>query len=296
MSGLSFDQQLFTMTTIIYARVIKDGKAYTSQGSGFFYNEVTPADPEKKGPQWYKLEKFWLVTNRHVVLPKVDDIECVPDEFLFCLRKTEKDSILWESILLKKDELLRGLKLHEKKDVDVAVIDISERMQGIINDIASKKIRNNIHLPTALSNNNLPENQPISIEVTSDIVVSSYPKEFYDKKNKFPIVKSGIVASGWGMDFNGSPMFQIDAQLFPGSSGGLVISKPTNIAMIGGQLCQSKEKQFVLLGVYSGEYQWKEEIVEGGAKKTVKHSYGLGNVWYSYLIPQIIKNGINYTV
>lgn len=151
-------------------------------------------------------------------------------------------------------------------------------------------------LPTALSNIVLPENQPIPIEVTSDIIVASYPKGFYDVTNKFPIVKSGIVASAWGCYFNGLPIFQIDAQLFPGSSGGLVISKPTNTAMIDGTLKMSQTKQFVLLGVYSGEYIWDREIVVDGKKCTINSSYGLGNVWYSHLIPEIITNGVSYTI
>ena len=73
-------------------------------------------------------------------------------------------------------------------------------------------------------------------------------------------MKSGIIASAWGYNFNGLPIFQIDAQLFPGSSGGLVISKPTNIAMIDGNLKYNKIKQFVFLGVYSGEFKWYENI------------------------------------
>ena len=147
-------------------------------------------------------------------------------------------------------------------------------------------------IPTTLTNNNLPQNQPITIDVTSDIIIASYPRGFYDDVNKFPIVKSGIVASGWGLRFRGDPLFEIDAQLFPGSSGGLVISKPQNVAMINGKPHYSGIKQFVFLGVYSGEYQWEEKInKEDGSVEEVKGSYGLGNVWYSYLVPEIITNG-----
>jgi hypothetical protein len=67
----SFERQLFSITTIIESSITKDGKIYSSQGSGFYYNEVSPSDPNKSGPQWYSLDKFWLVTNRHVVLPKM---------------------------------------------------------------------------------------------------------------------------------------------------------------------------------------------------------------------------------
>ena len=289
-----FEHQLFAITTITEATVIKDGKAYISQGSGFYYNEMSPADPTKSGPQWYALEKYWLVTNRHVVLPKIDNIECVPEKFIFCLRKQDGDTILWEPITLSKEELLSKLRLHPQAEIDVALIDITPYIQNIIDDIASKKTTNNLMIPTTLSNINLPEHQPITIDVTSDIIVASYPKGFYDKINKFPIVKSGIVASAWGSNFNGLPIFQIDAQLFPGSSGGLVISKPTNIAMIDGNLKYSKTKQFVLLGVYSGEFKWYEDVVIAGERYKIGNSYGLGNAWYSYLIPQIIKDGIRY--
>lgn len=290
----NFDGELFTMTTITIASVAKDGKKHTFQGSAFYYNEQSPAEPGKTGPQWYKLDRYWLVTNRHVVLPKIENVEYVPDEFVFCLREHDNGDIKWKPITLTKDELLSNLKLHSQKNIDVALIDITSYIQNIIKDIAKKKI-SNIMIPTSLSNINLPENQPIPIEVTSDIIVASYPKGFYDKVNKFPIVKSGIVASAWGYNFNGLPIFQIDAQLFPGASGGLVLSKPTNIAMIDGTLKTCKTKQFVFLGVYSGEYTWDKKIEIDGKEYLVDSSYGLGNVWYSHLIPQIIANGINYT-
>ncbi len=290
-----FDKRLFTMTTITIATVTKDGKKYSSQGSAFYYNEESPAEPGKTGPQWYKLDKHWLVTNRHVVLPKIDGVECVPDEFVFCLREVDNGTIKWKPITLSRDELLANLKLHPQKNVDVALVDITSYIKNIISDMAAKKTKN-IMLPTALSNLNLPENQPIQIEVTSDIIVASYPKGFYDNENKFPIVKSGIIASAWGLNFKGLPTFQIDAQLFPGASGGLVISKPTNTAMINGELSYNKTKQFVLLGIYSGEYSWDKEIEIDGKKYFIDTSYGLGNVWYSYLIPTIIKSGVSYIV
>ena len=85
-------------------------------------------------------------------------------------------------------------------------------------------------------------------------------------------------------------MFEIDAQLFPGSSGGLVISKPKDIAIINGKINTAKSKQFIFLGIYSGEYYYVD------SKTKEKRSYGLGNVWYSYLVEEICKNGVPYTI
>ena len=111
--------------------------------------------------------------------------------------------------------------------------------------------------------------------------------------NKFPIVKSGIISSGWELHFNDNPVFLIDAQLFPGSSGGLVISKPANVAMIEGKLMFCSEKQFVFLGVYSGEPVQQCAPFDLGDMTIIrKNSYGVGNVWYSDLIPGILNNNI----
>lgn len=291
----NFEKQLFSMTTIISTEMRKDNLLHSGQATAFFYNEVTPTDPTKKGPQWYKLEKYWLVTNRHVVLPKINKKECLVDKLTFAIRQNINNTIQWKPISITKKELLQLLKLHTNDIIDIAMIDISQYIENILMGIKDKTDSNNYYLPTSLSNTNLPQNQPISIDVTSDIIVASYPKGFYDEYNKFPIVKSGIISSAWGLPFKGLPMFQIDAQLFPGSSGGLVISKPTNIAMINGNLNYNTTKQFVLLGVYSGEFTWDKELEVDGKKIIVKTSYGLGNVWYSYLIPEIIENGKNYT-
>ena len=291
----NFEKQLFSITTLIQTELIKEGVCYTGQASGFFYNKTSPTDPNNKGPQWHKLESYWLITNRHVALNKIDGKEYLPDKFVFSIRQNINGTILWKPIVLNKEQLRSALKLHENDIVDVVAIDISPYIQQFIEEIAQKQGTNNYFLPVGLSNSNLPENQPITIDVTSDIIVASYPKGFYDKVNKFPIVKSGIVASAWNFNFNGLPIFQIDAQLFPGSSGGLVISKPINIAMINGELKYSKSKQFVFLGVYSGEFKWDEEVEIAGDKHTFKNSYGLGNVWYSYLVPEIINDGVSFT-
>jgi hypothetical protein len=45
--------------------------------------------------------------------------------------------------------------------------------------------------------------------------------------------------------------------MFPGSSGSLVISRPTNITVDDGKLLTSKDKQFAVLGILSGEW-WDE--------------------------------------
>ena len=110
--------------------------------------------------------------------------------------------------------------------------------------------------------------------------------------NLFPIVKSGIVASRWGAGFRGDPCFLIDAKLFPGSSGSVVISKPIDMVMKDGRLLVLKndEKAFALLGVFSGEPLTQTEPVTVGDLTIAQTlEYGLGVVWYAETIEELLR-------
>lgn len=299
-----FDATIFPMTSLVEGKYSdKTPKCHTA--SGFFYTEQTPTEMKRKTErgeeQLFAIDNFWFVTNRHVVLPKCEETgnEVLLDSMVFCLRKTTPSgSVEWFPIVLSREDLIKKTKLHPDKIIDIAVIDITDNIININNAARKGDIEDNIILPVTLSNRDLPEAKKIPIEVASDIIVASYPKCFYDKVNKFPIVKSGIIASAWGAPFNGLPYFLIDAQLFPGSSGGLVLSKPFNYGVQNDSFVYSLSKQFALLGVYSGEPLFEETLSIGGIGQTstINKSYGLGNVWYSYLIPEIINSGINYSV
>lgn len=190
---------------------------------------------------------------------------------------------------MTREQLRKYSKVHSDESIDVACIKIDDALMSLYKhlDMHPKLIP-----PGPLTNLNLPSEQPIRIEAASDIIVCSYPHGFYDNFNKFPIIKSGIIASSWGASFNGNPIFLIDAKLFPGSSGGLVLSKPSEYAVVNGHLAMHKsgDKQFVLLGIYSGEYFYSNKEPDG---KMTKEFYGLGIVWYSTIIPIIIKEGVS---
>ena len=284
--NISFDKDLYGLTTLIECGTTK----FKSQGSGFYYNEISPKDPNVDGGQWRKIRGTYLITNRHVALPQINECEVLPDPFVFNLREVINDKVEWVPIILNQEQLKQRLLLHNNNDVDVVAIKVDD----VIIELVSHNTDRKFIIGGSLNNDNLPINSPIEIDVTSDIIVASYPRGYYDIANKFPIVKSGIISSGWGLHFNNMPTFLIDAQLFPGSSGGLVISKPTNIAMIDGQLMHSEKKQFVFLGVYSGEPVQQCAPFDLGDMTIIrKNSYGLGTVWYSSLISEIISNGVH---
>ena len=83
----AFERQLYSITTIIIGKYEINGKILSFSGSGFYYTEQTPAEEGKTGLQWYRLDKFWLVTNIHVILAKIDGKEYLPSSLTFGIRE-----------------------------------------------------------------------------------------------------------------------------------------------------------------------------------------------------------------
>jgi len=281
---MKIDDTLHGISTLI----LTDFQGKQALGTGFFYQELAPRDPNKKGYYWREVKETWVATNRHVLLPKVKEKEVIPDHVTFHIRKIVNDGIVWEPVILDVTEFKKRLKLHTDAEVDVATLRVGDLLTE------SLKKGNELMSWSAVSEENLPGNNNISAEVADDVVIIGYPKGFYDKKNVFPIVKSGIIATQWGLNFNGMPVFLIDAKLFPGSSGSIVITKPIDFAVIDGKPLYATEKQFAFLGVYSGEPSIHKEPIELDDMTIIrKDSFNVGTVWYAQLVVDIAKKGQN---
>jgi len=256
-------------------------------GTGFFYEELAEEDPNKKGFYWREVRETWVVTNRHVLLPKINENEQIPDCITFHMRAIEGENIIWEPIEVAISEIKKRLKLHKDPKVDIAILRVS--------DLLTERMKNgrNYMSWSAVSDENLPRNSNISVEVADDVIVIGYPRGYYDKKNIFPIVKSGIIASRWGMKFDGDPIFLIDAKLFPGSSGSIVITKPISSTVVEGPLKGSREARFAFLGVYSGNPIVQHKPIDFDDFTIIrKDSFNLGAVWYGELVSDIVRQGI----
>lgn len=290
------DDRLQRISTLVSTLTrTDDGQVFSGQATAFFYQELGPSDPNAHGPQWRSIKNIWLITNRHVVLPKIKEKEYLPIQLVFNLRKNVGSHLEWEGITLDRDELIRRARFHRDAGVDVCAISILDLVQA-----KALEPGNSLQPWESVTEEDLPgvAGNKFTIQVASDAIVLGYPKGYYDDVNLFPIVKSGIVASRWGAQFSGRPYFLIDARLFPGSSGSLVISKPTDVIVSEGQLLRSQTgKQFAFLGVYSGEpYRGAESVdVLPELTITTKSMFNLGIVWYGSLIGEIIRSGAPYS-
>ena len=291
MQNMDLGSKLNQMTTLI----ITETPQGTSLGSGFFYSvSDPPPPPDPDGPKdqwvWVGME-IWLITNRHVVRPSVNGVEMHPSSITVHLRRWDVASgrPSWAEVVISGDEINERVRLHPNEHVDVAAINVSELLGQ---EAESNQDRFNYAAPFCFDKGLLARNNnKIHVEASSDVLVVGYPRGFYDDVNLFPIVKSGIVASRWGAWFQGEPRFLIDAKLFPGSSGSVVISKPTDLVVRDGQILvlRDADKAFTLLGVFSGApIKQAEPVMVGDLTIAQTLEYGLGIVWYADLIEEIL--------
>ena len=256
------------------------------QGTGFFYEELAAEDPNIKGYYWRAIEETWIVSNRHVFLPTVKEKEIIPDSITFHVRRIVGGDVVWDPVILNVTEIKKRLKLHTDPKVDVAILRVGDLLKEHMEP-------GNVYMTlSAVSEECLPRNNNISVEVADDVIIIGYPKGFYDEKNVFPIVKSGIIATRWGMNCNDKPVFLIDAKLFPGSSGSIVVTKPFNSIVVNGPLKGTKETHFAFLGVYSGEPFLQQEPIDFDDMIIIrKDGFNVGTVWYGELVVDIVKKG-----
>ena len=279
-ASMGLDDRFNLLTTIL---LVSTPYGQT-QGTGFFYNRLAPpARPDDPSPQWRAVQSTWLITNRHVVFPRKDAKEQVPSSLIFHLRKKHAGVLAWEPVVLDTTELLKRTLLHPNDGVDVVAIDVHDLL------VAKIKSEPDMLQWTSVTPEQFAGNKNIKVESSDDVIIIGYPRGYYDHVNLFPIVKAGIIASRWGAHFDGNPYFLIDAKLFPGSSGSIVVSKPIDIVVKGGQLLFNEEKQFAFLGIYSSRPVQRSAPIEFEdmtiARKT---GFGLGIVWYAEAIEEIL--------
>lgn len=281
---MALRDQLRGVTTLISANT--NTMAWT--GTGFFFKR------EIRNPQGEVTDlRIWIVTNRHVILNKDNrGNETLADMLVFNLRCMDpaQNKPVWFPITMNQTDLKARCHVHTNPDIDVAVIECGSLIVAALNN--NQAIRFSF---SAVSEDQIPSNNGFDIDICDDAVALGYPLGYFDEANLFPIVKSGIISTPWGVSFNNQPYFVIDIKLFPGSSGSLVISKPSNDISVNGALTHFPEKKYAFLGVFSAEPYKKGQPVKISEELTIIHHsfYNLGFVWYSLLIPDIIDHGVN---
>lgn len=246
---------LFVVPTIVFQ--VSHGNV-VGQATGFFYSAHGVV---------------YFVTNRHVVDPRFGNPSASVEVDALRLRLHVAAENLVPSRTIDLPLKRNGQSLshfHRLPEVDVAVVEVD---QGI---------RRHAFLKWITSENFVPQN--LSLTAGEDVMVFGYPLSFYDTPHNLPIVRKGMVASAYGVNFQDLPLFLIDANLHPGMSGGPVFTKPTNVSTTtnGNVTFDARQSQF-FLGIQSS-------VRVAVLDRERVSNLGLCNVWYARTIDEIVSD------
>ncbi len=268
--------EAFLRSAVLVTFEVAPGKG--SVGTGFFL--FRPVN----GDQGHVL----LVTNKHVLPPPG-----APRNIQIRVTVGTGANATVRSIEIplvgKDDKYLDTVRLHPNPGFDVAAVNVTETIvkQGIQ---ATWLPLDLLSTPERLKNEN--------ITVGDEIFLLGYPNAIFDARNVSPILRSGVIATvpSEGYAFNdalrkqfGLPDridgFLVDANVFPGSSGSVVILKqqPTTIGADGGTVVSAAKKIPYVLGIVSGSIPINDTAL-GSTQRM-----GLGVVYSAEAIREVVK-------
>jgi S1-C subfamily serine protease len=233
------------------------GNELIARATGFFY--ASAGD-------------IYLITNRHVV--RSEETGHLPDKLKLRLH-TDASDIRRNDVHVVRLYDRRGRRTwleHPTADVDVVAVPLDTR-----------RLQAHFVVRPFGPSNHLPEE--VVVQVGEDVLVFGYPLGLYDVAYNLPLVRRGTLASFYPIPFGGRPYFLMECRLHRGCSGSPVLTK------VGG-LFQTRSANpemflsqgFYLLGVSSARVEKRREG-EG------EEPLGLNEVWFAYLIPEIIAAG-----
>ncbi len=153
-------------------------------------------------------DRTFLVTNRHVIQGAISGrfalTQSISDDPIPALGNTIKvalDPIRWAWIC------------HPSPDIDVAVLPLDPIFESLDSAGHSCFVKS---IPTDFC----PTQGSIAeFDAVEEVLFVGYPNGIYDSANNLPIARRGITATALSVDYEGRPVFLIDASVFPGSSG-----------------------------------------------------------------------------
>ncbi len=219
MKQSTFAEQLL-FTTVRVEVIRGDGKPYV--GTAFVVNY------EEAGGQ------LFLVTNKHVVADMTSGS-------LFFTERRDGGPVLGSKVNLRMAGLGVQWIGHPDPNVDICVATLNGQftfVSGHPSDVYFRAI------PTSMF---ADASSIETLEPLEEIIFVGYPVGLYDERNLLPITRQGITATHPAIDYQGRPIFLIDASVFPGSSGSPIFLHKPGLSLNGRQL--SLTRQNVFLGV-----------------------------------------------
>lgn len=204
--------------------------------------------------------RLFLVTSRHVVVDEPS--KHFPDRIEIELH-SDPDNLAVStgfSIPLYRDgQSLWRQGTDTAGEIDVAVIEIE---RAALPERTHYRAFTPAHLHDPLD----------QVEVGSTLLVVGFPLGFHDTLHHMPVVRHAVVASSFGLRFQGMGYFLTDARTHRGTSGAPVVMRAPEADAPPGDL------PWILLGVHSAR------LDVGTRDLQLDEALGLNCAWYADIL------------
>jgi hypothetical protein len=205
-------------------------------------------------------DRLYLVTSRHVLIDAPS--KHFPNRIEIRVHTSAVDlgqSFCLSMMLYRDGESTWHQGNDTGGDIDVALIEID---RDSLPEGAVIRAFTPDHL--------IPEGG--EVEIGSSVLTVGFPLGFHDTLHHLPVVRQSVVASAFGIRFQGQGFFLTDARTHRGTSGApVVLREPT------GPLGEDP-LPWKLLGVHAARMDMKTRDIE------LDESLGLNCVWYADML------------
>lgn len=205
-------------------------------------------------------ERLFLVTSRHVLVDAPS--KHFPDRIEIELHTDASNmtqSIGFSIPLYAGGKSLWRQAADPGGGVDVAVIEID---RPALPDPVALRAFTPAHLQAALQ----------EIEVGAALLIVGFPMGFHDTLHHLPVVRQAVIASSFGLRFQGQGYFLTDARTHRGTSGAPVVMRTGPSELVGSDL------PWKLLGVHAARL----DILS--RDESQDESLGLNCAWYADIL------------
>jgi len=207
-------------------------------------------------------ERLYLVTSRHVLVDEPSKHHPNRIEIEIHTREDDLAKSVRFSLLLFRDGKSQW---HQGTDaageIDVAMIELDRSVLP----------------PGAVIRPFTPAHiQPVAapVEVGSSVLIVGFPLGFHDTLHHLPVVRQAVVASAYGLRFQGQGYFLTDARTHRGTSGAPVVLRDTDAE----DALDPAALPWKLLGVHSASLDMS------GRDRVKDETLGLNCAWYADML------------
>lgn len=210
--------------------------------------------------------RLFLVTSRHVVFDEPS--QHFPDRIeieLHCNPENMAESVNFSIPLYRNGRALWRQGFDGAGSIDVALISLD---QYALPSNATYKAFTPDHLAY----------QGQHVEIGTSLLIVGFPLGFHDTLHHMPVVRQAVLASAFGLRFQGEGYFLTDARTHRGTSGAPVVMRAV------GENLADDELPWRLLGIHSGRFDI------GPRNLDLDESLGLNCAWYADILMTLTEN------